>query len=62
VSKNWQTVTKRERERLVEQKRTLKRERKREAAAAKAAEKRGEPPPEPELPGDSEPPDTGSAT
>jgi hypothetical protein len=46
VSKNWQIVTKRERERLVEQKRTLKRERKRAMAAAKAAIKRGEEPPE----------------
>jgi hypothetical protein len=41
MSKNWQTVTKRERERAVEQKRTLKRERKRAAAAARAAEKNG---------------------
>ena len=46
MSKNWQTVTKRERERLVEQRRTQKRERKQAAAAAKAAAKRGEAPPE----------------
>jgi len=39
MSKNWQIVTKRERERAVEQKRTLKRERKRAAAAEKAAQK-----------------------
>jgi hypothetical protein len=46
MSKNWQTVTKRERERAVEQKRTLKRERKRAAAAEKAAIKNGTAPPE----------------
>lgn len=39
MSKNWQTVTKRERERAVELKRTQKRERKRAAAAARALEK-----------------------
>jgi hypothetical protein len=41
MSKNWQTVTKRERERAVELKRTQKRERKRAAAAARALEKDG---------------------
>jgi hypothetical protein len=41
MSKNWQRVTKRERERAVELKRTQKRERKRAAAAARAAEKDG---------------------
>ena len=50
MSKNWQTVTKRDRERAVEQKRTFKRERKRAAAAEKAALKNGlaapDPPPE----------------
>jgi hypothetical protein len=40
MSKNWQIVTKRERERAVELKRTQKRERKRAAAAARSAEKR----------------------
>jgi hypothetical protein len=47
MSKNWQTVTKRERERAVELKRTQKRERKRAAAAERAAEKDGAPGPEP---------------
>jgi hypothetical protein len=63
VSKNWQTVTKRERERAVELKRTQKRERKQAAAAAKAALKRGEAPPEsPYLPSadDSEQPEPPS--
>jgi len=41
MSKNWQTVMKRDRERAVEQKRTLKRERKRAAAAERAAKKNG---------------------
>jgi len=41
MSKNWQIVTKRERERAVELKRTQKRERKRAAAAVKAAKKNG---------------------
>ena len=41
MSKNWQTVTKRERERAVELKRTQKRERKQAAAAEKAARKNG---------------------
>jgi hypothetical protein len=41
MSKNWQIVTKRERERAVELKRTQKRERKRAAAAEKAAKKNG---------------------
>ena len=47
MSKNWQTVTKRDRERAVEQKRTLKREQKRAAAAEKAAQKNGGPAPDP---------------
>jgi hypothetical protein len=46
MSKNWQRVTKRERERAVELKRTQKRERKRAAAAGRAAEKEGTPVPE----------------
>jgi hypothetical protein len=46
MSKNWQIVTKRERERAVELKRTLKRERKRAAAAEKAAQKNGTTAPE----------------
>ena len=46
MSKNWQIVTKRERERAVEQRRTLKRERKRAAAAEKAALKDGTASPE----------------
>jgi hypothetical protein len=41
MSKNWQRVTKREREKAVEEKRTLKRERKQAAAAARAAQKNG---------------------
>jgi hypothetical protein len=41
MSKSWQTVAKRERERAVELKRTLKRERKQAAAAEKAARKDG---------------------
>ena len=41
MSKNWQRVTKRERERAVELKRTQKRERKQAAAAEKAALKDG---------------------
>jgi hypothetical protein len=47
MSKNWQRVIKRDRERAVELKRTLKRERKQAAAAAKAAEKNGLGPAEP---------------
>lgn len=47
MSKNWQTVTKRERERAVELKRTQKRERKQAAAAEKAARKNGTWVPEP---------------
>ena len=47
MSKNWQTVLKRDRERAVEQKRTLKRERKRAAAAEKAARKNETAAPEP---------------
>ena len=39
MSKNIHRVVKRDRERAVEQKRTLKRERKRAAAAARAAQK-----------------------
>jgi hypothetical protein len=59
MSKNWQIVTKRERERLVEQKRTLKRERKR----AKAAADRGETPPEsPFLPSLVAPEPSGGAS
>ncbi len=47
MSKNWQRVTKRERERAVELKRTQKRERKQAAAAEKAAVKNGTAAPEP---------------
>jgi hypothetical protein len=47
MSKNWQTVLKRDRERAVELKRTLKRERKRAAAAEKAARKNGTAAPDP---------------
>ena len=56
MSKNWQRVTKRERERAVELKRTQKRERKRAAAAERAAEKDGAAAPESddEQPGDQE--------
>jgi hypothetical protein len=56
MSKNWQIVTKRERERAVELKRTLKRERKRAAAAEKAAQKNGTTAPTraPEAHGDEE--------
>jgi hypothetical protein len=43
MAKNWQRVTKRERERAVELKRTLKRERKQ---AARAAERNGDPLPD----------------
>jgi hypothetical protein len=54
MSKNWQRVTKRERERAVELKRTLKRERKQ---AERAARKNGTPELETELEpaGDEEP-------
>lgn len=59
MSKNWQTVTKRERERAVELKRTQKRERKQAAAAEKAARKNGTWIDEP---ADDEEPDTDTDT